>query len=238
MVFGRGVVGPYFEFQDLRFFLLAFACPRVPRAHHLARRATLLLSITNRPPPPLSFSCFTLGDLRLRPGIVPTLTLTFNKNQRAPSLFSSPRFTRVRLSRLARSSQRTSHIANSPTRPAIRTRSPPFLPPNSDPRHTPPPCSHVRQAAPLFSPSSTCLVLLFSQVHLIVLFCLGSTRLPAITDGADQTTDGCGVVGISDIRSRSTSTTSSGRDGGGRHLPFHAQPPKLIPRFSSCWGLS
>ena len=136
------------------------------------------------------------------------------QNQRAPSLFSSPRFTRVRLSRLARSSQRTSRIANSPTRPAIRTRSPPFLPPDSDPRHTPPPCSHVRQAAPLFSPSSTCLVLLFSQVHLIVLFCLGSTRLPAITDGADQTTDGCGAVGTSDIRSRSTSTSSSGRSGG------------------------
>ena len=86
-VFGRGVVGPYFEFQDLRFFLLAFACPRVPRAHHLARRATLLLSITNRPPPPLSFSCFTLGDLRLRPGIVPTLTLTFNKTSARPPFF-------------------------------------------------------------------------------------------------------------------------------------------------------
>ena len=81
------MVGPYFEFQDLRFFLLAFACPRVPRAHHLARRATHLLSITNRPPPPLSFSCFTLGDLRLRPGIVPTLTLTFNKPARALPFF-------------------------------------------------------------------------------------------------------------------------------------------------------
>ena len=67
-----------------------FSCLPLPAraslAHTTSRGVRHLLSITNRPPL-LSFSCFTLGDLRLRPGIVPTLTLTFNKNQRAPSFF-------------------------------------------------------------------------------------------------------------------------------------------------------
>ena len=185
----------------------------------------------------------------MRPGVVPTLTRIFDFFDKSSALFSLSCF-RVRAShsRTPPSSwldsffQRNSPIANPASGLAPFVFVLPLtltitLPADRSAPCTPLLLAHAPGRFPLLALIH--LYLLHSSPRYI-LFCVvwGFTRLPpSRPHGAVQTTKGRTVAGRwapSDIRSRSTSTTSSGRDGGGRHLPFHAQPPKLIPRFSSC----
>ena len=186
--------------------MLAFACSRVPRAHHLARRATQLFSIFDRSPPLLSFSFF-VGGSPLRPGVRrtnPHPGLSINLAHTFPlfSFFEPVFHSRTPVSSWLDFSNGT---RLSPTRRLalpfeIVCRAPhPHITLPAEIRAIHTPLARTRTGSlPSSRPHPPVSSTFFSQVH-SVLCCLGIHPLAAITTtwrgSNDEGTDGRGAVG-------------------------------------------